>query len=34
MAEYYGRDSEGRDWAETLPAETFDDLLARQRPRS
>jgi hypothetical protein len=29
MAEYYGRDSEGRDWAETLPAETFDDLLAR-----
>jgi hypothetical protein len=34
MAEYYGRDSEGRDWAETLPAETFDDLLARQKPRS
>jgi hypothetical protein len=34
MAEYYGRDSEGRDWAETLPAETFDDLLARHRPRS
>jgi hypothetical protein len=33
MAEYYGRDSAGRDWAETLPAETFDDLLARQRPR-
>jgi hypothetical protein len=30
MAEYYGRDSEGRDWAETLPAETFDDLLARR----
>lgn len=29
MAEYYGRDSEGRDWAETLPAETFEDLLAR-----
>lgn len=29
MAEYYGRDSEGRDWAEALPAETFDDLLAR-----
>lgn len=34
MAEYYGRDSEGRDWAETLPAETFDDLLARHKPRS
>jgi hypothetical protein len=29
MAEYYGRDSEGRDWAETLTAETFEDLLAR-----
>jgi hypothetical protein len=29
MAEYYGRDSEGRDWAEALPAETFEDLLAR-----
>jgi len=34
MAEYYGRDFEGRDWAESLPAETFDELLARQRPRS
>ena len=34
MAEYHGRDSEGRDWAETLPAETFDDLLARHKPRS
>jgi hypothetical protein len=33
MAEYYGRDSEGRDWAETLPAETFDDLLARHARR-
>jgi len=31
MAEYYGRDAEGRDWAETLPAETFDELLARHR---
>lgn len=29
MAEYYGRDAEGRDWAEALPAETFEDLLAR-----
>jgi hypothetical protein len=33
MAEYYGRDSEGRDWAESLPAETYDDLLAGQSPR-
>jgi hypothetical protein len=33
MAEYYGRDSEGRDWAESLPAETYDDLLAGQNPR-
>jgi hypothetical protein len=33
MAEYYGRDSEGRDWAEKLSAETFDELLARQKPR-
>lgn len=29
MAEYYGRDSGGRDWAESLAAETFEDLLAR-----
>jgi hypothetical protein len=29
MAEYYGRDSEGRDWADTIPAETYEDLLAR-----
>jgi hypothetical protein len=34
MAEYYGRDSEGRDWADTLPAETFEDLLARHAQRS
>jgi hypothetical protein len=34
MAEYYGRDSEGRDWAETLPAETFEDLLARHARKS
>ncbi|HSE06074.1 MAG TPA: hypothetical protein VLK35_18140 [Methylomirabilota bacterium] len=33
MAEYYGRDSEGLDWAEALPAETFDDLLARHARR-
>jgi hypothetical protein len=34
MAEYYGRDSEGRDWVETLPAETYQDLLARENPPS
>ena len=34
MAEYYGRDSEGRDWAEALPAETFEDLLARHGRKS
>lgn len=34
MAAYYGRDSEGRDWADTLPAETFEDLLARHARKS
>jgi len=34
MREYFGRDSEARDWVETLPAETFDELLARQKPSS
>src|SRR5258707_843771 len=34
MGEYYGRDSEGRDWAETLSVETFEDLLARHAQRS
>lgn len=34
MAEYYGRDSEGRDWAEGLSVETFEDLLARHARRS
>lgn len=34
MAEYYGRDSEGRDWAEALSVETFEDLLARHARRS
>ena len=34
MAEYYGRDSDGREWAEALPAESFDDLLARHARRS
>jgi len=33
MAEHYGRDSEGRDWAAALPAETFEDLLARHAHR-
>ena len=33
MAEYYGKDSEGRDWAEALATETFDDLLARHGQR-
>jgi hypothetical protein len=28
MAEYFGRDSEWRDWAEGLPVETFEELLA------
>ena len=27
MAEYYGKDSEGRDWADGLRIETFDELL-------
>ncbi len=34
MAEYYGRDSEGRGWADTLSVETFEDLLARHARRS
>ena len=33
MAEYYGRDSEGREWAETLPVETFEELLERHAAR-
>ena len=33
MAEYYGRDSEGREWAGALPAETFEDLLERHAAR-
>jgi hypothetical protein len=34
MAEYYGRDSEGREWAETLPVESFDELLERHAVRA
>jgi hypothetical protein len=30
MAEHYGRDSEGRDWADRLQVETFEELLARR----
>ena len=33
MAEFYGADSEGREWAETLPAGTFDELLERHAVR-
>jgi hypothetical protein len=33
MAEYYGKDSEGRDWSEGLPVETFDELLAKHAQR-
>jgi hypothetical protein len=29
MAEYYGKDSEGRDWSDGLPVETFNELLAK-----
>ena len=29
MAEYYGKDSEGREWAGALPVESFDELLER-----
>lgn len=30
MAEYYGRDAEGRDWADGLDVQTFEELLARR----
>jgi hypothetical protein len=33
LTEYYGRDSEGREWAATLPAETIEELLARHAVR-
>ena len=33
LAEYYGRDSEGGEWAETLRVETFEELLERHAPR-
>jgi len=34
MGEYYGKDSEARDWAHSLPVGTFQELLARygQKP--
>ena len=33
MAEYFGRDAEGRDWAEALAVETFEELLERHAVR-
>jgi len=29
MGEYYGRESEGREWADTLAVDTFEELLQR-----
>jgi len=29
MAEYYGKDSEGRDWAESLTVDSFEELVQR-----
>ncbi len=29
MGEYYGKDSEARDWAEAIPVEGFEELLTR-----
>ncbi len=29
MAEYFGRDSEGREWAEGLPVGTWEDMIKR-----
>ncbi len=33
MGEYYGRESEGREWADALPVETFEELLERHGAR-
>jgi hypothetical protein len=33
MAEYYGKDSEGRDWTDALPVDGFDELLAKHAQR-
>ncbi len=33
MTEFYGAESEGREWAETLPASTFEELLERHAVR-
>jgi hypothetical protein len=33
MAEYYGKDSEGRDWTEALPVNSFDELLDKHAQR-
>ena len=29
MQEYYGKDSEGRDWADAIPVEGYDELVKR-----
>ncbi len=29
MGEYYGKDSEARDWAQSLPVERFEEMLER-----
>ncbi|HET7876494.1 MAG TPA: hypothetical protein VFN71_13320 [Methylomirabilota bacterium] len=34
MAEYYGKDPEAHEWAESLPAEGFEELLERHAERS
>jgi hypothetical protein len=33
MAEYFGKDSEGRDWTEALPVNSFDELLDKHAQR-
>ncbi|MBI4635679.1 MAG: hypothetical protein HY727_04960 [Candidatus Rokubacteria bacterium] len=33
MREYYGKDPEAREWARTLPAETYAELLERHAQR-
>lgn len=34
MGEYYGKDSEARDWAQSLPVASFDELVARYGQKS
>ena len=33
MREYYGKDPEAQEWARTLPAETYEELLAHHAQR-